>query len=88
MSVNDKKGTSKKKTFGLRLRTRGGMSVRRQWTKLTREKNRAHKCPRCSSKTVKRESVGIWGCTKCGYRFTGGAYTPFTRTGQVSKRIR
>ena len=88
MSVNDKKGTSKKKTFGLRLRTRGGMSVRRQWTKLTREKNRAHKCPRCSRRTVKRESVGIWGCTKCGYRFTGGAYTPFTRTGQVSKRIR
>jgi len=77
--------TKKKKTFGLRLRTRGGVTVRRQWTRITQEKNRRHKCPRCSSRTVKRESVGIWRCTKCDYRFTGGAYTPFTRTGQISK---
>jgi len=78
----------KKKTFGLRLRTRGGTSVRKQWTRITMEKNRRHKCPRCSSMTVKREVFGIWGCSKCGYRFTGGAYIPSTRTGQASTRIR
>ncbi|MCS7097078.1 MAG: 50S ribosomal protein L37ae [Candidatus Methanomethylicia archaeon] len=36
-----------------------------------------HKCPRCLSiGKVKRISVGIWTCKKCGYTFTGGAYAP------------
>jgi large subunit ribosomal protein L37Ae len=47
-----------------------------------------HRCPRCASRKVKRESVGIWGCNKCGYRFAGGAYIPSTKTGQASTRIR
>jgi large subunit ribosomal protein L37Ae len=78
----------RKKTFGLRLRTRGGMSVRRQWTRITMEKRRRHKCPRCSSPSVKRDYVGVWDCSKCGLRFAGGAYTPSTRLGQASQRIR
>jgi large subunit ribosomal protein L37Ae len=78
----------KKTTFGLRLRTRGGMSVRKNWTRLTLGMRANHRCPRCSSKKVKRESVGIWGCNKCGYRFAGGAYIPSTKTGQASTRIR
>jgi large subunit ribosomal protein L37Ae len=47
-----------------------------------------HKCPSCASPSVKRESVGLWGCKKCGYTFAGGAYTPSTKLGQVSHRIR
>jgi large subunit ribosomal protein L37Ae len=78
----------KKKTYGLRLRTRGGMSVRKQWTRITSGMRASHKCPRCTSRNVKRESVGIWGCSKCGYRFSGGAYVPSTKTGQASMRIR
>jgi len=77
----------KKKSFGLRLRNRGGMSVRKQWTRITLAKRGDHRCPRCSSRTVKRYSVGIWNCSKCGYRFTGGAYMPSTKTGQASLRI-
>ena len=78
----------RKKSFGLRLRTRGGMSVRKQWTRITMEKRRNHKCPRCSSPSVKRDHVGVWDCSKCGLRFTGGAYQPSTRIGQASQRIR
>jgi len=78
----------KKKTYGLRLRTRGGTSVRKQWTRITQIKRRKHKCPRCASPSVKRDSVGVWDCRKCGYRFAGGAYVPSTRTGQASHRIR
>ncbi len=78
----------KKKTFGLRLRTRGGTSVRKQWTRITMAKRSKHKCPRCSIPAVKRDSVGVWECSKCGYRFAGGAYMPSTRIGQASQRIR
>lgn len=78
----------KKKTFGLRLRTRGGTSVRKQWTRITMTMRGSHRCPRCSGDSVKRDSVGIWECPKCGYRFAGGAYVPSTKTGQASMRIR
>jgi large subunit ribosomal protein L37Ae len=78
----------KKKTFGLRLRTRGGLSIRKQWTRITMNQRLKHKCPNCTSSAVQRESVGIWYCKKCGYTFAGGAYQPQTKTGQASTRIR
>jgi len=36
---------------------------------------------------VVRDSVGVWTCTKCGLVFTGGAYIPSTKLGEVSRRI-
>lgn len=78
----------KKKSYGLRLRTRGGASVRKLWTRITSDMKSPHKCPRCTSRKVRRVSVGIWSCTKCGYRFAGGAYQPSTKLGQTSMRIR
>jgi large subunit ribosomal protein L37Ae len=78
----------KKKSFGLRLRTRGGMTVRKQWTRITSQVRSRYKCPNCVGKSVKRNSIGVWKCTKCGYRFAGGAYEPSTRLGQTSQRIR
>jgi large subunit ribosomal protein L37Ae len=80
--------TRRKKTFGLRLRTRGGTSVRKQWTRITMEMRGSHTCPRCSSRSVKRDSIGVWECTKCDYRFAGGAYQPSTKTGEASMRVR
>jgi ribosomal protein L37AE/L43A len=32
-------------------------------------------------------SVGVWGCRKCGFTFTGGAYTPTTKLGIVARRV-
>lgn len=80
-------GRRKKKSYGLRLRTRGGATVRKQWTRITSVMKSPHRCPSCSSRSVRREGVGIWSCAKCGYRFAGGAYQPSTKIGQASMRI-
>jgi large subunit ribosomal protein L37Ae len=32
-------------------------------------------CPSCSRDKVRRVSLGIWSCEKCGYKFTSKAYT-------------
>lgn len=35
---------------------------------------KTHLCPYCNRKGVKKVSVGVWGCKKCGAKFTGKAY--------------
>jgi len=78
----------RKLSYGLRLRTRGGASLRKRWTRVVSAMRSPHKCPSCGSRTVSRESTGIWSCSKCGYRFAGGAYLPSTKMGQTSARLR
>jgi len=65
---------------------RYGVSVRRRYVSVVTEMKKRHTCPRCGLKAVRRESVGIWVCKKCGLRFTGGAYTPVTKIGIVAER--
>ncbi len=55
--------------------------------KVISDLRKAHRCPQCGFPRVKRESVGVWRCGKCDYTFTGGAYTPSTKLGVVSRRI-
>ena len=45
-----------------------------------------HECPQCHIKGVKRLSVGIWLCRRCGAKFAGGAYVPTTKLGQIAER--
>ncbi|MFQ5758661.1 MAG: 50S ribosomal protein L37ae [Candidatus Bathyarchaeia archaeon] len=68
------------------LGTRYGATVRKQYAKVLSEMKKPHRCPQCGSKSVQRESVGVWTCRKCGLTFTGGAYTPVTKLGIVAKR--
>ena len=68
--------------FGARY----GATVRKRYIKVISELKKDHNCPRCSSKSVRRQSVGVWDCRKCGLTFTGGAYTPVTKLGIVAKR--
>lgn len=68
------------------LGARYGATVRKRNIKILVEMKKDHKCPQCSSESVQRVSVGIWRCKKCGLTFTGGAYTPFTKLGEVAKR--
>lgn len=68
------------------LGTRYGATVRKRYIKAVTEAKRTHKCPQCGSEAVRRESVGVWKCRKCGFTFTGGAYTPITKLGVIAKR--
>lgn len=68
--------------FGARYGTVG----RRQYNEIIFGLRTRHECPRCKFKTVKRWSVGVWFCRKCGYRFAGGAYTPVTKLGEIAAR--
>jgi large subunit ribosomal protein L37Ae len=68
------------------LGTRYGSSVRKRYVKVLSEMKKPHRCPQCGSRSVQRESVGVWTCRKCGLTFTGGAYTPVTKLGIVAKR--
>lgn len=69
-------------SFGARY----GTVVRKRYAEIITQMRRLHECPRCKFKAVSRVSVGIWECKKCGLKFAGGAYAPFTKLGEISKR--
>lgn len=69
------------------LGSRYGAMVRKRYIKVVEEMKKPHRCPQCGLQRVKRVSVGVWKCRKCGFTFTGGAYTPITKLGIVAKRI-
>ncbi len=68
------------------LGTRYGSTVRKRYAKVISGLKKRHRCPQCGFAKVKRESVGVWKCRKCGHTFTGGAYLPVTKLGIVAKR--
>ena len=76
-----------KKSFPTRgLEARYGSAVRKRYVEAISALKTAHKCPQCYTKAVKRQSVGLWKCRKCGVIFTGGAYVPTSKLGIVAKR--
>ncbi len=80
-------GKTKKVGLARGLGVRYGSTVRKRYIKVVAELRKPHSCPQCGLPRVKRESVGVWKCRKCGYTFTGGAYTPTTKLGIVAKRV-
>ncbi len=77
---------AKKLGLGGSFGARYGTLARRQYVDIVTGMRRKHECPRCKFRTVKRASVGIWLCRKCGYKFAGGAYSPTTKLGEVAAR--
>jgi len=69
------------------LGPRYGATVRKRYIKVVKGMKKPHKCPQCGLQRVKRVSVGVWKCRKCGFTFTGGAYTPITKMAVVAKRV-
>lgn len=78
--------------MGKKIGLAGGFSARygtvgrRQYVEIVTGLRSKHECPRCMFRTVKRWSVGVWLCRKCGYKFAGGAYTPRTKLGEIAAR--
>lgn len=69
------------------LGVRYGSTVRKRYIKVVTEMKKPHRCPQCGFTRVKRASVGVWKCEKCGFTFTGGAYVPTTKLGIVARRV-
>jgi len=68
------------------LEARYGATVRKRYIGVVSSLKKEHKCPQCGSASVRRQSVGLWKCRKCGVVFTGGAYAPETKLGVLAKR--
>lgn len=79
-------GRTKKAGRVARLGARYGVTVRKRLLEIEAQAKRRHVCPTCGAKAVTRSSVGVWMCRRCGYTFTGGAYTPQTKVGETVKR--
>ncbi|RLI06004.1 50S ribosomal protein L37ae [Candidatus Bathyarchaeota archaeon] len=71
-----------------RFRERGGVSLRKIRAEIEKSLKQLHVCPQCRFRAVRRYSVGIWKCRKCGFTFAGGAYTPTTKIGMAARRLK
>jgi len=58
-----------------RLGVRYGVKVRRRIRDIEKDIRAWHTCPECKSKSVRRESTGIWLCRRCGAKIASSAYT-------------
>ncbi len=65
---------------------RYGATVRKRYISVVTGLKKTYDCPQCGSTSVRRQSVGVWACRKCGAVFSGGAYMPATKLGEVAKR--
>ncbi|KAJ3427008.1 60S ribosomal protein L37A [Anaeramoeba flamelloides] len=54
---------------------RYGASLRKQIRKIEVAQHSRFTCPFCGKDAVKRDSWGIWLCTKCKHTMAGGAST-------------
>lgn len=73
--------TKKVKASG-RYGVRYGSRLRKRIREVDATAKSKHRCPRCRIFAVKKESIGIWKCRKCDYKYAGGAYTPQTNSGR------
>ncbi|MGO9644411.1 MAG: 50S ribosomal protein L37ae [Candidatus Bathyarchaeia archaeon] len=69
-------------SFGARY----GTVARKRYSTIITGLRAAHECPQCHISAVKRLSVGIWVCGRCGFKFAGGAYAPRTKLGEIAER--
>ncbi len=61
-----------------RFGARYGRGVKVAVKKIEEKQRMVYACPSCKRKALKRASAGIWVCSKCKAKFSGGAYSPTT----------
>ncbi|RLE58808.1 MAG: 50S ribosomal protein L37ae [Thermoprotei archaeon] len=67
-----------------RYGARYGASLRKRIRIIEEKMREPHRCPRCFTPgKLKRVSIGIWKCKKCGFTFAGGAWIPRTTMGKT-----
>lgn len=76
----------RKTRLGGGLSTRYGTAPRRRHIDILVRLRKKHECPKCKVRAARRLSVGLWQCRRCDNQFTGGAYSPFTKVGEIAKR--
>ena len=76
----------KKTRLGGGLATRYGTAPRRRHIDILVRMRKKHECPKCKVRAARRLSVGLWQCRRCGNQFAGGAYSPFTKVGDIARR--
>lgn len=77
-----KKNASSTKRFGARY----GKTTKDKFGSIEKQQKAKYKCPYCSRDQVKRESLGIWQCQKCGAKFASKAYT-VTKKAKIQTKI-
>lgn len=77
----------KKKRVGIagKFGARYGKRPREEYARIEKAQRARYVCPVCKRKKVRRVAAGIWVCSKCGTKFTGGAYSP--KTGLLKKEV-
>jgi len=56
-----------------RFGARYGSTIRKKVADVERKQRQKQKCPYCKH-TVKRVAKGLWKCSSCKKKFSGGAY--------------
>jgi len=80
-------GDTKKVKHAGRFGSRYGKGIRDRIVGIETKQRTLHVCPGCGFKRVKRITTGLFKCKKCGYKFSGGSYTPNTMSGRVVKKM-
>ena len=65
-------GTKKLGSAG-RFGPRYGSTIRKKITEIEKKQRKKQKCPYYGH-TIKRLAKGLWKCTSCKKKFSGGAY--------------
>jgi large subunit ribosomal protein L37Ae len=81
-------GRTKKVDRTGRFGARGGAANRKRLLAVERVSKLRYECPKCFSRAVRKQSIGIWHCYRCGYTYAGGAFTPTTKLGLSAKRVK
>ena len=78
------KSTKNKAVGGLGVRY--GRTIRKRLATIKQGLKSKQYCQKCGTRSVRRQSVGLWQCKKCGLTFSGAAYSPTSKMGDVARR--